>query len=330
MKICVVGPGAIGAIVVAALDGVAGVTLSTLARGAHLTAIQAGGLRVLGPDGGPDGGERRIAVAASDNPAALGAQDAVVLCLKAHQAWAAAESLAPLLGPETAVVTCQNGAPWWWFHRLAGPFEGRRLTSVDPGDRQWAAIGPERAIGCAIFAAGEVIGPGAVRHGSGRRFILGEPSGEATQRLARLAEVFTAGGLDAPMAEDIRSEIWFKLWGNVSFNPISALTGQTLDKIAADPGTRGVARAMMLEAQAVAERLGARFPMGVDERLEITKRVGAHRTSMLQDLEAGRPLELDALVGVVQEMGRIADAPTPVIDTVLALTRSLASARGLL
>lgn len=258
----------------------------------------------------------------------LGIQDYVVLALKAHSLAPALGEIAPLLGEGTAVVTMQNGVPWWYFYKAGGALEGTRLDAVDSGGRIWETIGPERIIGSVVYPAVEVDAPGRIRHVEGTRFSLGEPSGEKSERVTVLAREMVKAGLQAPVREDIRSEIWVKLWGNLSFNPISALTGSTLAAIVADEGTRAVARAMMLEAQAIGELLGVRFVIPVDRRIKGAGDVGEHKTSMLQDLERGRPMEVDALVTAVQELGRLTGQPTPAIDTVLALVRRLAIQRG--
>jgi 2-dehydropantoate 2-reductase len=324
MRICVFGAGSIGGLLAAGLADVDGVTLSVIARGAHLQAMQRSGLRLR------RGGSETVArVKAAQDPAELGPQDVVFNCLKAHQSWETARALAPLLGPETAVVTCQNGVPWWYFHGLGGPYEGRQLDAVDRDGRQWSAIGPERAVGCSVYPAAEIAAPGVIEHVYGDRFALGEPTGEATPRVGRIARALEAGGFSAPVLEDIRSELWLKLWGNLCFNPISALTGATLDVVATDPGTRAVAKAMMIEAQRIAERLGSHFRVDVERRIEGAAKVGAHRTSMLQDLEAGKAMEIDALVTAVQEMGRIVAVETPTLDAVLALVQQLGRTRGL-
>ncbi|MGH6887101.1 MAG: 2-dehydropantoate 2-reductase, partial [Geminicoccales bacterium] len=241
----------------------------------------------------------------------------------------AAEALGPLLGARTAVVTCQNGVPWWYFHKLGGAFEGCRLATVDPQDRQWRAIGPERTIGCVVYPATEILEPGVIKHTYGDKFALGEPDGTLSTRGQALAAALEAGGFKAPLLEDIRSELWLKLWGNLCFNPISALTRATLDKVATDPGTRALASAMMDEAQEIATAFGASFRVDRERRIAGAAKVGAHRTSMLQDLERGRALEIDALVGAVQEMGRIAGLATPTIDFVLALVCQLGRSSGL-
>ncbi|MER9498504.1 2-dehydropantoate 2-reductase [Mesorhizobium sp. M0587] len=323
MKITIFGAGAIGGYLAAKLALAGRTDLSVVARGAHLEAIRANGLRLI-----EDGQESVAAVRAAADAEELGVQDTVVLALKAHSLTPALDQIAPLLGPETAVVTMQNGVPWWYFHKLGGPLEGVRLNAVDPNGAIWQRIGPQRVIGSVVYPAAEVDAPGLVRHVEGKRFSLGEPSGERSERVVKLAEEMVKAGLQAPVRDDIRSEIWVKLWGNLSFNPISALTGSTLAAIVADDGTRTLARTMMLEAQAIGESLGVRFPIAVDRRIKGAGDVGEHKTSMLQDLERGRPMEIDALVGAVQELGRLTGNSTPTIDGVLALVRRLAVERG--
>jgi 2-dehydropantoate 2-reductase len=323
MRIAVYGAGAIGGLIGARLAQVAGIEVGLIARGAQLEAIQAHGLTLI------QDGQRSVACPpATDDPARLGPQDYVIVTLKAHAVAGAVAGMQPLLGPETAVVMAVNGVPWWYFHRLPGPWAEHRLESVDPGGRIAQGIGPERAIGCVVYPAAELVEPGVVEHLDGDRLSLGEPSGERSERVKKLAAALIAAGFKAPVKTDIRDEIWVKLWGNLSFNPISALTHATLDRIAADPETRAVARAMMLEAKVIGERLGVRFPIDVDRRIAGAAAVGAHRTSMLQDLERGRPMEIDALIAAVQEMGRLFGAATPTIDTVLALVRLRARVAG--
>jgi 2-dehydropantoate 2-reductase len=323
MKITIFGAGAIGGYLAAKLASAGRTDLSIVARGAHLEAIKADGLRLI-----EDGQEISVPVRAAAKADELGAQDYVVLALKAHSLSPALDQIAPLLGDHTSVVTMQNGVPWWYFHGAGGALEGTRLDAVDPGGAIWQRIGPDRVIGSVVYPAVDVDAPGLIRHVEGKRFSLGEPSGERSERVTLLAEEMVKAGLQAPVREDIRSEIWVKLWGNLSFNPISALTGSTLAAIVADDGTRALARTMMLEAQAIGESLGVRFPIAVDRRIKGAGDVGEHKTSMLQDLERGRPMEIDALVGAVQELGRLTDRPTPTIDAVLALVRRLAVERG--
>lgn len=323
MRICVFGAGAIGGYIAAKLAK-AGSEVSVVARGPHLAAMRADGLTLIEEDG-----RFTVPVIASDDAAALGPQDYVIVTLKAHSVPPAIPAILPLLGPETTIVSGVNGIPWWYFYGVQGPLADTRLASVDPGDAQWNAFGPERMLGCVVYPAAEVIEPGVIHHVEGNRFSLGEPSGEKSPRALRLSEALGAAGLKAPVRPRIRDEIWVKLWGNLSFNPISALTLATLDVLCTNPGTRKLARDMMLEAQAIAEALGVKFPIDVDRRIDGGAAVGAHRTSMLQDLEAGRPMEIDALVGSVQELGRLTDLPTPAIDAVLALARLRARTAGL-
>lgn len=324
MRICIYGAGAIGGYLGAKLAR-SGADVALVARGPHLAAMRERGLTLI-----EEGQASTHRVRAAEDPAELGPQDYVIITLKAHSVPAVVERMQPLLARDTAVVTAVNGLPWWYFHGIEGPLAGTRLESVDPGGLQWERIGPERAIGCVVYPAAEIAEPGVVRHIEGNRFSLGEPDGSRSERVTRLAAALTAAGLRAPVRPRIRDEIWVKLWGNLSFNPISALTRATLDVLCTDPGTRAVARAMMLEAQAIAESLGVRFPIDVDRRIDGGAAVGAHRTSMLQDLEAGRPMEIEALVGSVQELGRLTGHPTPTIDVVLALVRLLARTHGLL
>ena len=245
----------------------------------------------------------------------------MIVALKAHSVPGAVASLRPLLGPDTAVVTAVNGIPYWYFHKTGGALEGRVLDSIDPGGAQWHGLGPERAIGCVVYPATEVVEPGVIQHVYGDKFPLGEPDGSVSERAVALSRMMEAGGLRAPVLERIRDEIWLKLWGNLCFNPISALTHATLDVICSDPETRAVAKAMMLEAKEIGDRLGVHFRVDVERRINGAGAVGAHKTSMLQDLERGRPMEIDALLSVVQEMGRMVGVATPTIDVVLALVR---------
>lgn len=315
MKICIFGAGAIGGYMGAKLAK-AGADVSLVARGPHLAAMQANGLTLV-----EEGQSETVKVTATSDPAELGPQDYVVITLKAHSVPGVVETMQPLFGPATTAVMGVNGVPWWYFYGIDGELKDKRLLSVDPGDKQWDGIGPERVLGCVVYPAAEVSEPGVIQHNEGNRFSLGEPSGEKSERAQALSKALSAVGLKAPVRPKIRDEIWVKLWGNLSFNPISALTHATLDVLCTDPGTRAVARNMMLEAQAIAEKLGVKFPIDVDRRIEGGAAVGAHKTSMLQDLERGRPMEIDALLTAVQEMGGIVSLPTPTIDTVLSLVQ---------
>jgi 2-dehydropantoate 2-reductase len=324
MKICIFGAGAIGGYMGAKLAQ-AGAEVSLVARGPHLAAMQSKGLTLIEEGKDPV----TVQVCASADPAALGPQDYVVVTLKAHSVPGVVAAMQPLIGPHTTIVSGVNGLPWWYFHKHGGPLEGTRLASVDPGNVQWDGFGPDRVLGCVVYPAAEVSEPGTIRHIEGNRFSLGEPDGSKSDRATALSAALSAAGLKAPVRPRLRDEIWVKLWGNLSFNPISALTHATLDLLCTDPGTREVARRMMLEAQAIAEHLGVKFPIDVDRRIDGGAAVGAHRTSMLQDLDAGRPMEIDALVGSVQELGRITGLPTPTIDTVHALVALRARSAGL-
>jgi 2-dehydropantoate 2-reductase len=321
MKVCIYGAGAIGGYI-GVLMKLAGADVSLIARGAHLEAIRANGLKLL------IGGEEKTAkMTATADPAELGHQDFVIIALKAHQAWEVADQMRPLLGPNTAVVTAQNGLPWWYFHGFEGQFSDRRIESVDPGGRQWDAIGPQRVIGCTVYPAAEIEAPGIIKHVSGDKFGLGEPTRKITERAQTLSKLFEASGLKAPVMPEIRNDIWLKLWGNLCFNPISALTGATLDVVATDTGTRELSRHMMEEAERIARRIGVHFRVDIEKRINGAARVGPHRTSMLQDVDKGRPIELDALLTSVQELGRLTEVPTPYINTVLALAKQMGRVR---
>ena len=323
MKIAIFGAGAIGChlAVLLARRGEAQVCL--VARGPHLTALQANGLRFISAEE-----EFTLPVAASDDPAAFGTQDVVIVTLKAHQAPAAVAAMRPLLGPDTAVVTAMNGVPWWYFHGIETGAPVGPVEAVDPGGAQWHGLGPERAIGCVVYPAAEIVEPGVCRHIDGNVYTLGEPDGTRSDRVSALSRLLIAAGLRAPVRNRIRDEIWVKLWGNLCFNPISALTHATLADIGADSGVRRLVEGMMREGQAVGEALGARFRIPLARRLEGAAAVGAHKTSMLQDLERGRPMEIDALIGAVSELARRAGVATPAIDMVLALIRLRARMAG--
>lgn len=322
MKLCVFGAGAIGGYLAVRLAN-SGEEVSVVARGPHLAAIKEHGLRLR-----IDGEEERAEVRATDDASELGPQDYVVVTLKAHSVPGVVDAMAPLFGPETCFVTAMNGVPYWYFHGLEG-HEGRRVEAVDPGGAVSAAIPAEKALGCVVYPACEVPEPGVVEHVSGDRFTLGEPDGSRSERVQALSKAMIGAGFKAPVRPRIRDDIWVKLWGNLAFNPLSALTHQTLDVLATQDDLRAVARAMMVEGQAVGEALGVRFSIDVDKRIEGAAGVGAHKTSMLQDLERGRPMEIDALVAAVSELGRAADVPTPTVDLVLSLVRARAAAAGL-
>jgi len=319
MKIAVVGAGAIGGYLGAKL-ALAGEEVTFIARNRNLAAINANGFRLLLEDGSQ---QHAVTVRAVQHMADAGEQDAVLLTLKAHQVRDVLPELRELFGTKTMVVTMINGLPWWYFHRLAGPFEGRQLESVDPGGAIAAHIEPERIIGSVVYPATELVEPGVVRVIEGNRFTLGELDGSRSGRIEALSQTFMRAGFKSPVARDIRSEIWIKLWGNLSFNPISALSHATLQDICRFPLTRTLVERMMTEAQSIAEKLGVVFKVSLAQRIAGAEAVGAHKTSMLQDVEHGRALELEALVGAVVELGRITDTTTPNIDAIYAVTRLL-------
>lgn len=321
MKICVYGAGAIGGYLGARLAGTP-VDVSLVARGPHLQAMRLRGLTLL------SGADRKtVAMHCTDDPRTLGPQDYVILTLKAHSTPGILDDLQPLLGPDTAVVTAQNGILWWYFHAFPGPLQDRHLEAADPGGRIWRALGPERALGCVVYPSCEIVEPGVVRHIEGTRFMVGESDGSKSARVIALGEALTAAGLKAPVRGKIRDDIWFKLLGNATFNPVSVLTRATLEQMGRDPDVREVIRRMMTEAVAVATALGVSFAMDIEKRIDAAVEVGGHRTSMLQDFEQGRPLELDALVASVTEMGRLVGVLTPTLDQVLALVRLAVASR---
>jgi 2-dehydropantoate 2-reductase len=330
MKIAVVGAGAIGGYLGAKLS-VAGENVTFVARNQNLAAIQANGFKLILEDGTEQHAPNAKAVQLM---ADAGPQDVVLLTVKAHQVGDLLPELAHLLGPHTMVVSMINGIPWWYFQRLSGAYCGLGLDSVDPGGRIAHTIGAERIIGSVVYPAAELIAPGVVRLIEGNRFTLGEPDGNRTERIEALSQVMMRAGFKAPVSKDIRGEIWLKLWGNLSFNPISALTHATLEDICTFEPSRELAANMMREAQAIAEKLGVVFKIPLDKRMAGAQAVGAHKTSMLQDVEHGRALELDALVGSVMELGRITSTPTPTINAIYAasrlLARTLSAQRGCL
>ncbi|WP_149535382.1 2-dehydropantoate 2-reductase [Siccirubricoccus phaeus] len=317
MKLCIFGAGAIGGLMAAKLVQKGEVDVTVIARGPHLKAMQEKGL-VLRSEGQETVTRPRCVASAAE----AGVQDYVLITLKAPALPGAAQQMQPLIGPGTTIVAAVNGIPWWYFHKLAGPHEGRRVESVDPGGAVSALLPPEKVLGCIIYPAAEVPEPGVIEHTYGDRFSLGEPDGSRSERAEALSKALVAAGFKAPVRPRIRDELWVKLWGNMAFNPLSALTTATLDVITGEPELRAVCRAMMLEGQAVAEKLGIRFAIDVDKRIAGGAEVGAHKTSMLQDLERGRPMEIDALLGSVVELAELVEVPAPTCRTVLALLRA--------
>ncbi|MEV6301206.1 2-dehydropantoate 2-reductase [Actinoplanes sp. NPDC051861] len=318
MRVAVLGAGAIGAYVGAALCR-SGVDVHLVARGAHLAALRQHGVRVLSPRG-----DFSAHPHATDDPAEIGPVDYVFLGLKAHSYASAGPLLAPLLGDDTALVAGQNGIPWWYFHRLPGPYEDQRIEAVDPNGETSAVMAPERAIGCVVYPATVIKSPGVIQHLEGTRFSIGEPDGTVSQRCLRFSEAMIAGGLKCPVEPRLRDDIWIKLMGNASLNPISALTRATMVEICEHVGTRRLVELMMEETLDIAARVGSTPEISIERRLDGAQRVGHHKTSMLQDLEAGKEMELDAVVAAVVEMADITGAPAPTLRTVYAATDLLA------
>ena len=321
MKIAIIGAGAIGGMLGAKLS-IAGEDVTFVELNvAHAGAIARDGLKIVSHDGSEEVVARDVKVTA--DIAAPGPQDLVVVAVKAQQIPAVAATLKPLLGPKTMVMTVQNGIPWWYFYKLQGEFEGRRIESIDPGGAIDANIERDRIVGCVVYPAGEVIAPGVIKHVEGDRYSVGELDGSAIERVKALSETLIRAGFKSFVLEDIRSEIWLKLWGNLSFNPISALTHATLAGMARFPLSRDLVANMMGEAQAIAGKLGVTFRHTIEKRIVGAESVGEHKTSMLQDVEAGRGLEIEALVGSVVELGRLTETPTPYIDAVYACAKLL-------
>ena len=319
MKIAVIGAGAIGGLVACKLS-LAGEDVTCMVRGKNLEAIRDNGLKLIMEDG-----TEHIAknVKASNNYDEVGPQDIVILSVKAHQVADIADDLKKLLGPKTVVVTMQNGIPYWYFTKHGGPYEGTQVKSVDPTGDAIKKIPADHVLGCVVYPASELVAPGVILHVEGLRFPVGELDGSMSERAQMVSDCFTRAGFKSPVLDNIRAEIWLKLWGNLTFNPISALSHSTLEAICQYPLTRQLAADMMTEAQTIANKLGITFRVSLEKRIEGAEKVGAHKTSMLQDIEAGRSVEIDALVGAVAELGRLTEIPTPHIDTVYALVKLL-------
>ncbi len=319
MRICVVGAGAIGGLM-GAKFALAGEEVTLIDQGAHLAAIQANGLKLVREDGS----EHVVQdLRATDKFEDAGPQDLVILALKAHYLESIARDVPKLLGPETMIVTVQNGIPWWYFQRHGGPHDGRRLDSLDPTGVLEKNIDAARIIGCVVYPAADVPAPGVIHHVEGDRFPIGELDGSESARVTRLHDVLVKAGFRSRILDDIRSEIWLKAWGNLSFNPISALTHATLAAICQFPETRKLAATMMQEAQNIGGELGVTFRHTIEKRIDGAEGVGAHKTSMLQDVELGRSLEIEAIVGAVLELGRITETPAPSIAAVYACVKLL-------
>ncbi|MDP7094320.1 MAG: 2-dehydropantoate 2-reductase [Gammaproteobacteria bacterium] len=323
MKVCIYGCGAIGSLIAARLVR-GGAEVSVIARGPHLQAIRSDGLSLVSPDGGET---LNVSVAASDDPNDLGEQDVVFLTLKSHMLADIADSIIPMLGTETMVVTACNGIPWWYFHGTE-EFACPELASVDPGRHLWNTIGPERAIGCVVYTAASVVSPGVVRHVFGDRFAIGEPDGRRSERIQLLAELMRSGGFEIDVDMNIRVPIWIKLVANVAYNPVSLITGKALDAMIDDEATNGLLTAAMQEATVVADSLNINVPVSPEYLHTATRKLGAHKTSMLQDFEAGRSLELEPIVGAVIELAHMHGVATPSLDMIYRLAANKTSDGG--
>jgi len=323
MKIAIYGAGAVGGLMAARLAH-SGVETSVVARGDTLSALRAHGLRL-------QEGERSIAVPvrAEADPAALGVQDAVIVAVKATALASVATGIAPLLGPQTMVVTAMNGVPWWFFDSPTVPFAGTRLQSLDPHGALAQAMPLRHLVGCVVHLSSASPAPGIVQPGFGNRLIVGEPGGGASARVEALAALLRRAGFDSEVSADIRTDIWYKLWGNMTMNPLSAITGATCDRLLDDPLVHALCLQAMAEAAAIGARIGCPIAQSGEDRMAVTRKLGAFKTSMLQDAEAGKPLEIDALVTAAQEIGRLVNLPTPTIDGLLGLVRVFARSRGL-
>jgi 2-dehydropantoate 2-reductase len=322
MKIAIFGAGAIGGLLAVKLHQ-AGADVSVIARGPHLAAIRDKGLTLKS-----EGNAVIARLRCTDKGEEAGRQDYVIVTLKANGLPPAASEIAKLMDSDTALVTGINGIPYWYFYGLEGPWRDRVVESVDPGGHLWKILPPRQAIGCVVYPAAEVTEPGVIEHTYGNRFSLGEPDGSRSPRVEALSQMLVKAGFKAPVRTGIRDEIWVKLWGNLALNPVSALTASTLDRLAFRPELRAVVRAMMEEGAAVGQALGAKFAVTLDKRLDGAGEVGAHKTSMLQDLERGRPMEIDALLGAVVELGVLTGTKTPLCDAVLAMVRERARQAG--
>jgi 2-dehydropantoate 2-reductase len=320
MKICIIGAGAIGGYLAVKL-ALAGEHVTVIDHGPKVDVIRKNGLKLMMHDGREHAARN---VKATGNMKEVGAQDIVILAVKAHQVESATKEIQTLFGPDTVVVTTQNGIPWWYFYKHGGEFEGRRVEMVDPNGATANHLDVNRVIGCVVYPAAEVVQPGVIRHIEGDRFPVGELDGTETARVIKVSEAFIKAGFKSPILPNVRSEIWLKLWGNLTFNPISALTHATLVDICQFPLTRNLAAMMMTESQTIANKLGIEFRVPLEKRIAGAEKVGKHKTSMLQDVEAGRGIEIDALIGSVIELGKLTQTPTPHIDTVYACVSLLA------
>ncbi len=325
MKICIFGGGSIGGLLAVNLEKI-GINVSVIARGQHLEVMKKNGLTLINSLGE----ETSSIVNCTDDPNSLGTQDYLFITIKSPALLPSLENLKPLVGKNTTIITCMNGIPHWYFHKLDNKYANYKITCLDADLLIDSILPPDNIVGSVVYPACEIVKPGTIKHIAGNRFSLGEPDGSESDRLKFISEILKKAGFRAPIQKNIRDEIWLKLIGNLSFNPISALTGATLEQICNDQGTEQIVKEMMIEAKTIAEKLGAKINMSIEKRIDGARKVGAHKTSMLQDIEAGKPIEIDSIIVAVKELGELTNSPTPNINTILNLTIQKAKLIGCL
>tara|TARA_B100001248_G_C27339724_1_gene435686 strand:- start:219 stop:1196 length:978 start_codon:yes stop_codon:yes gene_type:complete len=325
MKICIFGGGSIGGLLAVNLEKI-GINVSVIARGQHLEVMKKNGLTLINSLGE----ETSFIVNCTDDPNSLGIQDYLFITIKSPALLPSLENLKPLVGKNTTIITCMNGIPHWYFHKLDNKYANYKITCLDADLLIDSILPPDNIVGSVVYPACEIVKPGTIKHIAGNRFSLGEPDGSESDRLKFISEILKKAGFRAPIQKNIRDEIWLKLIGNLSFNPISALTGATLEQICNDQGTEQIVKEMMIEAKTIAEKLGAKINMSIEKRIDGARKVGAHKTSMLQDIEAGKPIEIDSIIVAVKELGELTNSPTPKINTILNLTIQKAKLIGCL
>ena len=325
MKICIFGGGSIGGLLAVNLEKI-GINVSVIARGQHLEVMKKNGLTLINSLGE----ETNYIVNCTDDPNSLGIQDYLFITIKSPALLPSLETLKPLVGKNTTIITCMNGIPHWYFHKLDNKYANYKITCLDADLLIDSILPPDNIVGSVVYPACEIVKPGTIKHIAGNRFSLGEPDGSESDRLKFISEILKKSGFRAPIQKNIRDEIWLKLIGNLSFNPISALTGATLEQICNDQGTEQIVKEMMIEAKTIAEKLGAKINMSIEKRIDGARKVGAHKTSMLQDIEAGKPIEIDSIIVAVRELGELTNSPTPNINTILNLTIQKAKLIGCL
>ena len=325
MKICIFGGGSIGGLLAVNLVKI-GINVSVIARGRHLEVMKKNGLTLIDKTGE----EKTAIVTCTDEPDSLGVQDYLFLTIKSPALLPSLQAIKPLIGKDTTIITCMNGIPHWYFHKLYNKYANYKIKCLDSDLLIDSILPPDNIVGSVVYPACEIVKPGTIKHIAGNRFSLGEPDGTESDRLKFISEILKKAGFRAPIQKNIRDEIWLKLIGNLSFNPISALTGATLEQICNDQGTEAIVKEMMIEAKTIAEKLGAKINMSIEKRIDGARKVGAHKTSMLQDIEAGKPIEIDSIIVAVRELGELTNSPTPNINTILSLTIQKAKLVGCL